>query len=191
MRRHIFTFLFLIIFTIISSVSVFAYSTNNSINNATGEIIIPVSKEMNKYEIQEMLSNSINIKSSSETPYEIVFVDELELQTLIDQYQNNYNQHQRNILPNLVAMTLTKNNPNSVSLKITNIAVDSLDLVYGNIYLYDNIGYNGSTSFRFTQIPPFKSDYAMCFTLYGPFTSGMYFVDSTDGTITNNGVWYF
>lgn len=188
MKKRIFS-LFLVISLILTmSVSVFAYQDIPNDDFVTDEISIPIPLDMTIEEIEEYVANSFTIESNSD--YEIVFLSEEELEEYIDEYTSS---KKRNTLSNLVAMTLTTNYlGNAITLKVTNIAYDSLDVAYGYITLYDNYGYCGSASFRFNNIPPMMSDYVTCRTFTGgTFNSGFFFLEAMDGAVFGSTMYYF
>lgn len=139
-------------------------------------------------DIIEILKNAPEFETEDNKIYKMVMLPEEE----VDIFLNNYlDSKQRNILPNLVVFSYTKFN-DRVTMKVQNIAVDSLDFVYGYINLYDNsIGLCGEGSFAFSNIPAFGSDYATIYSRTGTWNGGMMFADARDGSVADNGVFYF
>lgn len=139
-------------------------------------------------DVTEILKNASQFQTEDGRTYKMVILPEKEADIFLDDYLNS---KQRNILPNLVMFSYTRFN-NRITMKVKNIAVDSLDAVYGYINLYDNqTGLCGSGSFSFHNIPAFGSDYATIYSMTGTWNGGMMFAEAMDGSVMGNGVFYF
>lgn len=144
-------------------------------------------KDFNK--VTKILQEATEFKAENGELYNIIVIPEEELQDYLDAF-NSLNSNTRNSLPNLVTFSYTKTSY-SVTMKATNIAVDSLDFLSGHIEIYDKNGTCGSSDFSFYNIPPLKSDYVTTRSEYGAWDAGIMFARASDGLQSNSGTFYF
>ena len=76
-----------------------------------------------------------------DTSYTILFMDDMEAQKLLEHYKLLMSDStQRNIFPNLLSVSVSRISTRKVSVTFRNIAIDRLDSVTGNVWLYDGRG---------------------------------------------------
>lgn len=171
MKKKIFTFVTLLVFVISCSVTTFA-------------------NEMYPPELMIIIEQSQQITTNDGKIYNLVLIPAEDEERFMELY-NDYSKKTRDILPNLVRFSYSTTY-NSFFLKATNIAVDSLDFLYGYVCLINDTGDCGRGDFSFYNIPPMGSEYVKITTYGGgSWDSGFFFADAADGSVTNNGVFYF
>ena len=136
-----------------------------------------------------VINNAVVYEDIDGDLFSLVFLNENETEEFLRSY--NIDSNLRNRLPNLVLFSYSPSY-SSVTIKATNLALDSLDFLYGYVSLTDGSNSCGLTNFRFSNIWPGGSEYITARTLDGgSWDGGILFADASDGSVSNSGTFFF